>query len=594
MATEIPLKVDIDLGEGAKSLKVLKQEFKDAQKELDGMTVGTKAYVEQLKKLGGIKEEIGDLNETIKAFNPDAKMQSFTNVLGGMASGFQAATGAMALFGTENEDLQKTLVKVQAAMAFSEGIKGLTGLKDAFSNLWLVIKANPLGAIISALTALTAIGLSLYTQFNMTSQATKDLTKELEIQAGITDALSRTTKRQIELLTAQGGSEAEIIALKKQLIAQQITELETSLKLHERKLQDIKDNDSIWEGTMRVIEAIQRKTGQDALANQTLIAIQKNKNERAEEDLKAIAKEKEDLADLKNAVAINALDRINLDKKVTTEYLAELEKRNTAETDARLKNIAKNKEIDAQVLADKQAWEEEQNAIALEKEEEANMLKFEQNQKKLEQNNADWELEQKRSADRIVLNKAEFAQTMAVAEQSTQAMAGLSNFLFDLKRKNLEKGSAQDLKVAKRQFQVNKALAITSNVISTIMGITNALSAQSVIPDPFGTILKVATAAAVGVSGTVATAKIASQKFDGGGSSAGGGGGLPSLPSPSIGSPPSINAPTNSSTLLNPDGSVQTPTANNQQPVVKAIVVETDITSSQKRVNTIQEQATIK
>ena len=120
---EIALSVSVDTGNGAKSLKSLKQEFKDAQKELDGLTVGTKEYVQQLAKLGKIRDEIGDLNQEINAFNPEGKVKAFGNVIGGLASGFQAAQGAAALFGGESKALEKTLLKVQAATAFAEGIK---------------------------------------------------------------------------------------------------------------------------------------------------------------------------------------------------------------------------------------------------------------------------------------------------------------------------------------------------------------------------------------------------------------------------------------------------------------------------------------
>ena len=83
--------------------------------------------------------------DEINAFaGADKKIGAVTNVIGGLASGFQAAQGAAALFGSENEDLQKTLLKVQSAMAFTEGIKGIAGLGDSFKALGNIIKANPL------------------------------------------------------------------------------------------------------------------------------------------------------------------------------------------------------------------------------------------------------------------------------------------------------------------------------------------------------------------------------------------------------------------------------------------------------------------
>ena len=128
--------IDVNTGDSVKSLSDLRNEFKDIQKQLSGLRPGTEEYINALKKLGAVKDEIGDLKDEINAFaGADKKIGAVTNVIGGLASGFQAAQGAAALFGGESEDLQKTLVKVQSAMAFTEGIKGIAGLGDSFKSL---------------------------------------------------------------------------------------------------------------------------------------------------------------------------------------------------------------------------------------------------------------------------------------------------------------------------------------------------------------------------------------------------------------------------------------------------------------------------
>ena len=74
MAEEIVLKVDVELEQGAKSLRTLKQEFKDTQKELDGAVIGSQKYYATLKKLGDLKGDMGDLNATINAFDGENKI----------------------------------------------------------------------------------------------------------------------------------------------------------------------------------------------------------------------------------------------------------------------------------------------------------------------------------------------------------------------------------------------------------------------------------------------------------------------------------------------------------------------------------------
>ena len=83
---DIVIGVKIETGEAAKSLKQLKAEYKDQQKALEGLTVGTAEYVNQLKKLGATKDDIGDLNSTIKSFNP-SELTSAT-IIGTLPSSF--------------------------------------------------------------------------------------------------------------------------------------------------------------------------------------------------------------------------------------------------------------------------------------------------------------------------------------------------------------------------------------------------------------------------------------------------------------------------------------------------------------------------
>jgi chromosome segregation ATPase len=59
----------------------------------------------------------------------DGAAETLTGKLGkgleGVTSGFAATQGAMALFGSENEALEKSLLKVQSALAIQQGVKGL-------------------------------------------------------------------------------------------------------------------------------------------------------------------------------------------------------------------------------------------------------------------------------------------------------------------------------------------------------------------------------------------------------------------------------------------------------------------------------------
>lgn len=69
----------------------------------------------------------------------DASAVRFSQKLGGaiqgVASSYAIAQGAMAIFGSESEALEKQLLKVNAAMALSQGIAGLNEARKSFASL---------------------------------------------------------------------------------------------------------------------------------------------------------------------------------------------------------------------------------------------------------------------------------------------------------------------------------------------------------------------------------------------------------------------------------------------------------------------------
>ena len=79
--------------------------------------------------------------------------QKLGGALGGVASGFELAQGSMALFGVESENVQEALLKVQSAMALSQGLQGLKEAKSSFIALGDSAKKTAVGQ--SILTAAT-------------------------------------------------------------------------------------------------------------------------------------------------------------------------------------------------------------------------------------------------------------------------------------------------------------------------------------------------------------------------------------------------------------------------------------------------------
>lgn len=551
MAIEIPFEASLDIGNGAKSIKSLKQDYKDAQKELDGLTVGSEKYIDTLKRLGGIKDEIGDLNAEINAFNPEGKVQAFGSVIGGLASGFQAATGAAALFGSESEDVQKALLKVQAVMAFTEGIKGVMGMKDAFTVLGNVIKANPIMFIATIIIAATAAIYAL----------TKSLVDNEEKQR----LVNEQNQKFAELLE----EEIKLIHKKNDIINKAYSNEITLLKARGATLEEINAKEDAFYNKRRAqLIYIQGYRGQlNAEESAELLALTNEKILRSEQ---YVAKVKADLE------SVTKKNKEELDKQNKDDFAAKQAAQDFIQSEKQKAFDAESAAFDKKKSDEQLAFEESQ-AIEAYKQGEKQRA-FDDEVRKVDELAA----KKKKASDDEM---AAVNGTLSAAQASTDSLMALSDVYFAYKSKTLQKGSAAELKAAKDQFNINKALSIAS---ATIMGIQATIAAyQSGAAVPVvGVALGPAMAILAGVTAAANIAKIASMQFN-----AGGGGSVPTLTATSGGAPPTINAPQNSTTKLNPDGTVVTPPTT-KTPVVKAIVVESEMTTTQNRISTITEQAT--
>ena len=147
--------VELEIKDNSKSLK---SQYKEAIAELQKVSQQygetSKEAVKAAQAAAQLKDQIAFSKDLVSSFNPDAKFDSLTKSIGGALNGFQAYEGAMGLIGANNEELQKTMLKVQSAMALSQGIQGVFEAKDAFVQLGTVIKSTAIGqALLTVATA---------------------------------------------------------------------------------------------------------------------------------------------------------------------------------------------------------------------------------------------------------------------------------------------------------------------------------------------------------------------------------------------------------------------------------------------------------
>jgi hypothetical protein len=118
------------LGKSGKSLtgqlRGLKQEL--AALETAGQD-GTKAFNDLLIAAAKLEDQIGDTRDRVRILASDTfKFDAAVGATQALASGFELAQGAAALFGSESEDLQRALLKVQAATAVANGVQQIAAL----------------------------------------------------------------------------------------------------------------------------------------------------------------------------------------------------------------------------------------------------------------------------------------------------------------------------------------------------------------------------------------------------------------------------------------------------------------------------------
>ena len=147
------------------NVEPLKKQLREAQREVEVLSekfgATSKEAINAAKKAGELKDAIGDAKALTDSFNPDAKFNALSSSLGGVASGFAAYQGAMGLVGVESKELEAQLLKVQSAMAISQGLQGLGESIDSFKQLGAVIKNSVVTAFSSLKSALITSGIGL-------------------------------------------------------------------------------------------------------------------------------------------------------------------------------------------------------------------------------------------------------------------------------------------------------------------------------------------------------------------------------------------------------------------------------------------------
>ena len=152
--------IELEVKDNVKSLKA---QYKEAVVELQRVSAAygetSQEAIRAAKAAAQLKDQIGFTNDMVNSFNPDGKFNALSKSFGGVLDGFQAVEGGLGLIGVEGEAVQEAMLRVQSAMAFSQGIQGVLEAKDSFKQLGSVVKDVVLGLFKK--NAVTAAGAAV-------------------------------------------------------------------------------------------------------------------------------------------------------------------------------------------------------------------------------------------------------------------------------------------------------------------------------------------------------------------------------------------------------------------------------------------------
>lgn len=111
-----------------------------AQMNFDGMT-DNDVFVRMTAKAAEMKDALGDASQAVRLMSSDtAKLDAVIEGMQGIAGVASIATGAISLFGVENENLERAMLKVQSAIAITNGVQQIANILNKDSILMLKLK----------------------------------------------------------------------------------------------------------------------------------------------------------------------------------------------------------------------------------------------------------------------------------------------------------------------------------------------------------------------------------------------------------------------------------------------------------------------
>lgn len=518
--------------------------------------------------------------------------QKLTGSLNAAAGAFSLVQGSMSLFGAESEDVEQAILKVQSAMAISQGVETITeGAKSvkalgtaiqsttvfqkassAAQYVWnAAMAANPIGVVVASIAALLIGGYKLIKFFKDSSDANEKAAKAAEhntraLKNQSSQASQSSTKlqtyndHQYNLAKAAGASseelrklalkhkEEEVALNKKNAVLARATFLRERDTLAALKASDASDD---------VIEKQEEltKSSYDFFKKQNEILSNSYKERaalRRSQEVEVVAERK--------AAKEKAIEDANEAKEKAKEAKEKAKEEAEKRLEDRKREVEKfnEQELELNTLTDdlKKSQADKERDKELERIKMLAEADLKRSENELAQSNA-----------RKLIAEEEYSQKIELANAASNTLSQLADLVG-------------------KQTAAGKALGIASATINTYVGVTEALRQKSTLPSPFDVVAKVANVATVLATGFKAVKAITSVKVPAGGGA-------------SASSPVSISGGASASTaapqfnVVGTSGQNQIAQSLGNQAPVKAYVVSNDVTTAQSLDRNIVKTATV-
>lgn len=586
------------------------QQISDINNQLKEMDASIGNYQ---RNVGNYASAFDDV--TLKIEGGVAKFERFNNISRSVIGSFDLVEGGLKAIGVESEEVNGLMDQMQGLMVITNGLTSIKEGVQAFNSMRVAtqtatvaqhglnaaMKANPIGAVIAVIMAAVAALTALVGWMTKAADSADSLKEKNDELNSSIEKQNEELEYNIRLMKAKGESEIS------QLKADYEGKLEIAKKAYaEYKAMEKEAMESKrWGGLAGSISAAEQEQldaayqkfveleneYKKAVDNYNLAVIESNRKRREQEvaDAEASKKLAREVADAK----IEEEKRVKAEiSKLYNDQKDELEEYWLNEYQLRGKRLEewlkKEKELNQKAkdegVINEEKYQERLNAINLVYNDKKKQL-YEDALKATEEYFGESATIIAETAEKTSDKLAESVDkvtwsTMQMAEK-VNAAAGLIGTAFGQTAQLLNTLSQQQDKTTKEGFETAKKMSIGAAVMSMLQGIISSWTSAMSLPAPISFITGGLMSAFTATLGGIQIDQIKKQTFN----NAGKGSSTSSVPQPTI----------NTSSLLgNPISYTSEIIDSNIEDTIpqRVYVVESDITTIQNKVRTVEDEST--